>query len=161
MATRRPNDAANGGVDHYVVKNERGSVNQNESCSEQLNEDDVTENEIRPKPASRRDVTSPLSETPSWTENENDIKIYMSRKPLRIDAQILPCPEYRKTKTLMTLQALKEGNTIFDITPPPTTLKNTDTSQKNEILATFLHYLSKRTCIFIWDYSDFFFFRYK
>ena len=77
MATPLPNDAANGGVDHYVIENERDSVNENESCTEQTNEDDVTENEIRQKPESSRDVTSPLSESPSWTENENaTLRIY-------------------------------------------------------------------------------------
>ena len=73
VATRRPTDAENGSVDPCVIENERGNANENESCKERMNEDDVTENEIRPRSTSSRDASSPLSETPSGTENENGV----------------------------------------------------------------------------------------
>ena len=73
VATRWPTDAENGSVDHYIIENERGSANENESCNERMNEDDVTENEIRPRSTSSRDASSLLSETPSGNENENDV----------------------------------------------------------------------------------------
>ena len=52
----------------------------------------------------------------------------------QIEAQILPCPEYRKNKILKKTLALEEGDTIFDLTPTPTSQKNTDTSQKIELI---------------------------
>ena len=41
--------------------------------------------------------------------------------------QKLQCPEYWKMKMFKTILALEEGNIIFDLTPPPTSLKYTDT----------------------------------
>ena len=55
----------------------------------------------------------------------------------QIEAQILPCPEYRKKNTLKKTLALEEGDTIFDLTPTPTLLMNTDTSQKLELAVPF------------------------
>ena len=52
----------------------------------------------------------------------------------QIEAQILSCPEYRKKNTLNKTLALEKGDTIFDLTPTPTSLKNTDTSQKLELI---------------------------
>ena len=59
-----PNDAACGEVDDYVTEDERSS---------ERNEIDVTENEIRTRPASSRDVTSPLIELPDTAQDENDV----------------------------------------------------------------------------------------
>ena len=72
-ATRLPQDAANGEVDYYVTENESSSVNESERSSERMNDNDVNENEVRPRSASNRDASSPPSETPSGTENENDV----------------------------------------------------------------------------------------
>ena len=44
VATRRPTDAEDSSVDHYVIVNERSSASGNESCSERTTEDDITEN---------------------------------------------------------------------------------------------------------------------
>ena len=71
-ATRLPNDAASGEVDYYVNEGERSSTSDDE-CSSGKNENDVIENEIRPRPTIIRDASSPLSETPSGTENEIDV----------------------------------------------------------------------------------------
>ena len=38
-----------------------------------MNENDVNENEIRPRPASSRDASSPPHESTTGTENENDV----------------------------------------------------------------------------------------
>ena len=51
-ATRLSNDAASRGVDYYVTKDDRCSTKERERSSESTNENDVTENEIRPRPAS-------------------------------------------------------------------------------------------------------------
>ena len=56
----------------------------------------------------------------------------------QIEAQILPCPEYREKKPLKKTLALGEGDTIFDLSPTPTSLKNTDTSRELELLVPFL-----------------------
>ena len=71
--TPLPKDATNGGVDHYVNEDDGCSTNDDERSSNDRNRSDVTENEIRPRPASSRDATSPLNESPSGTENENDV----------------------------------------------------------------------------------------
>ena len=73
VATRRPTDTEDGSVDHYVIENERSSASENESCTERINEDDVTENEIWPRKKNSSDESSPLSETPNETENKNDV----------------------------------------------------------------------------------------
>ena len=52
----------------------------------------------------------------------------------QIEAQIIPCPEHRKKETLNKTLALEEGDTIFDLTPTTTSPKNTDTSQKLELI---------------------------
>ena len=72
-ATRLPQDAANGEVDYYVTENESSSVNESERSSEGMNDNDVKENEIQPRSANNRDASSPPSESPSGTENENDV----------------------------------------------------------------------------------------
>ena len=70
--TRLSNDAASGEVDYYVNEDERSSTNDDERSSGK-NENDVTENEIRPRSASSRNASSLLNESPSWTENGNDV----------------------------------------------------------------------------------------
>ena len=63
--------------------------------------------------------------------------IYKMQEMFQTEAQILPCPEYRKKKTLKKTLALEEGDIIFDLTPNPTSLMNTDTSQKLELPVPF------------------------
>ena len=67
-----PNNAASGRVDNYVTQDECSSAHEDESSSKR-NECDVTENEIRPTPATSRDMASSLNEPPSTTENEKDV----------------------------------------------------------------------------------------
>ena len=50
-------------------------------------------------------------------------------------AQILPCIEYQKN--LKKILAPEKENIIFDLTPPPMSLKNTYTSQENELWSLF------------------------
>ena len=73
VATRRPTDTEDSSADHYVIENERSSANENESCSERINEDDVTENEIWPTKKNNSDESSPLNETPYENDNQNDV----------------------------------------------------------------------------------------
>ena len=73
MATRRPTDAEDSSVDHYVIEDERSSASENESWNERTNEDDVNKNKIRTQSRNNRDVSSPLDETTNGTENENDV----------------------------------------------------------------------------------------
>ena len=73
VATRRPTDAEDGSVENYVIENERGSASETESHSERSNEDDVNENETRMQSRKSRYVSSPLDETTSSTQNENDV----------------------------------------------------------------------------------------
>ena len=72
-AIRLLNDAVSGEVDYYVTEDERSNTNNDECRSSEKNENDVIDNEIRPRPASSRDALSPLNESPSGTENENDV----------------------------------------------------------------------------------------
>ena len=138
VATRRPTDAEDGSLDHYVIENERGSASETESRSERPNEDDVTENETRTQSRNTRDVSSPLGEKTNGTLNENDVtNDLQDAKMFQTEAQILPCPEYRKKKTLKKTLALEEGDITFDLTPTPTLLMNTDTSQKLELSVPF------------------------
>ena len=60
-ATRLPNNAASGEVDDYVTLDEYSSAHEDESSSERK-ESDVTENEIKPRPANSQDKTSQLAE---------------------------------------------------------------------------------------------------
>ena len=100
-ATRLVTDATTSEADDYVIENESSSVNESERSSERTNENDVSDNETRPRPASSRDASSPLNESPSGTENENDVtNEKMAMKMFQKGAQILPCPEYRKKKIL-------------------------------------------------------------
>ena len=55
--------------------------------------------------------------------------ILEARKLLQMEARILPCPDNRKIKKLKKIPAQEEGNIIFDLTPTPIFLMNTDTSQ--------------------------------
>ena len=71
-ATRLSNDAASGELDYYVNGDERSSMNDDERSSGK-NENDVTENEIRPRSVSSRRESSPLNETPRGTEIQNDV----------------------------------------------------------------------------------------
>ena len=73
VATRPPQGATNGEADYYVTEDESSSTNNDESSSSKKNENDVIENEIRPRPAISRDAPSPLSETPRGTEKQNDV----------------------------------------------------------------------------------------
>ena len=73
VATRRPTDTEDGSADHYVIENERSNASENESCSERINEDDVTENEIWPTKKNNSDESSPLNETPYENDNQNDV----------------------------------------------------------------------------------------
>ena len=84
MATRLPNDDTSGGVYQYVIKIDRSSVNGIKSCSEKRNEDDVTENEIRPRQSSSCNAASPLNESPSEKENEYDVTVELD------DEEIVP-----------------------------------------------------------------------
>ena len=124
-AMRRLQDATNGEVDYYVTEDESSSTNNDECSSSEKNENDVIENEIRPRPAISRDASSPLSETPRGTENENDVTNDLESTEIASNGG----PEYRKMKEMRKILALEEGNIIFDLTPPPTLLMNTDTSQ--------------------------------
>ena len=84
-------------------------------------------------------MASPWDEKTNSTQNENDVtKDLQDAGNVSIEAQILPCPEYRKKKILKKTLALEEGNITFDLTLPPTLLMNTDTSQKLELLVPFL-----------------------
>ena len=71
--TRLVTDATTSEVDDYVIENESSSVNDSERSSERTNENDFSDNEIRRRPASSRDASSPLNESPSGTENENHV----------------------------------------------------------------------------------------
>ena len=54
---------------------------------------------------------------------------------------ILSCPKYYKvkmTECLLKMKALGEEDTTFALTPPPTTLKNTDTCQNIKLRSPFL-----------------------
>ena len=53
--------------------------------------------------------------------------IKKAQKLLQMEAQILPCPEYRKMKEMRKTIALEEGDLIFDLIPTPTFLMKTDT----------------------------------
>ena len=55
-ATRLPNDAASSELEYHVTEDERSSAHEEERSSEK--------NESRPRPVSRRDLTSPLNEPP-------------------------------------------------------------------------------------------------
>ena len=72
-ATRLPQDDANGEVDCYVTENESSSVYESERSNDRMNENDVRDNEARPRPASSREASSSPSESPSGTKNENDV----------------------------------------------------------------------------------------
>ena len=131
-ATRLPNEAASGGVDYYVTEDERCSeVEDEQRSSEQADKSDVTENEIRPRPANRRDPTSPLNESPSGTENENDVSNDLDNTKIASNrgADITVPGKSEKKEKLKQRLALEEGNIIIDLTPIPTFLMNTDTSQ--------------------------------
>ena len=65
--TRVVHDATTSGADDYVTENE------SERSSERRNDNDVSENEIRPRSATSRDASSPLHESPSGTENGSDV----------------------------------------------------------------------------------------
>ena len=96
------------------------------------------------------------------------LMISKMQEMFQTEAQILPCPEYRKKKTLKKTLALEEGDITFDLTPTPTLLMKTDTSQKCELpvlfsllsvhediyfsLGTFLTYLLLE--IFIYNKGD-------
>ena len=129
-ATRLPQDAANGEVDYYVTENESSSVNESERSSERMNDNDVNENEVRPRSASNRDASSPLGETPRGTENQNDVTNDLENAEFASERGVdITVPGISKMEKMKQILALEEGNIIFDLTPPPTSLMNTDTSQ--------------------------------
>ena len=139
VAARRPTDTEDVSVENYVIENERGSANENEGHRERSNEDASTR--------MKRERNRVIAET--WRHHGMkslivhkmkimSLMIYKMQEMFQIEAQILPCPEYRKKKILKKTLALEEGNIIFDLTLPPTLLMNTDTSQKLELLVPFL-----------------------
>ena len=65
------------------------------------------------------------------------LMIYKVQEIFQTEAQILPCREYRKKKTLKKTLALEEGDVTFDLTPTPILLMNTDTSQEFELPVPF------------------------
>ena len=65
---------------------------------------------------------------------KTSLMIYKKRKLLQTQAQILPCPEHQKKKKLKEILILDGENTNFDLIPTPTFLKNTDFSQKFELV---------------------------
>ena len=127
-ATRLANDAASGGVDYYVTENDSSSTNNHECSSSNKNENDVTENEIRPRPAISRDVSSPLNETPTGTENENDVTNDLeSTETASNGGADITVPGISENEKMKKTLALEEENIISDLTPIPTFLMNTDT----------------------------------
>ena len=151
MATRLPNDDASCGVDYYVIETERSSVNENER------ENDVTENEIRPRSASSRDVASPTNEVTSRTENENNVTNELD------DAEIVP-----NGGADITVPGISESEAIDENTsprgekhnlrpnPPPTIMRNTVISQKIKLLIPFSLFANEDMYI-VWDCSDYIF----
>ena len=85
------------------------------------------------------DEESASNESCSERTTRNDVTEKQMR-PRENKAQILPCPEYQKMEIQMKIRALEEGNTIFDLTLPPTLLMNTDTSQKIKLLVPSLYF---------------------
>ena len=113
-------------MDYYVTEDERSSAHEDDCSSDRI-ENDVTEIEIRLRPASSRDVTTLLNEPFSAAKNENESN----------DEEIVPkggaditVPGISKMNVRKCFRALEEGNKIFDLTPPPTSLMATDTGQK-------------------------------
>ena len=119
VATRLPNDDASGGLDYYVIETVRSSVNENERRSEKRSENDVTENEIRPRSASSRDVASQLNELTSTTKNEDNVTNEVE------DAEIVPnggaditVPGKSGNEEIDENRVPEEKNTIFYLTHP-------------------------------------------
>ena len=148
VATRRPTDAESTNTDNDVTDEESAI---NESCSERTTRNYVTENEraaMKVTMSVRQNMTLPRTKYPrertiavtnrpprlkrhsALRMKMTSLMIYKIRKSFQTQAQILPCPEYQKMEIQMKIRALEEGNTIFDLTLPPTLLMNTDTSQK-------------------------------
>ena len=117
-ATRLPNDAASGEVDHYVTEDEHSSAHEEERRSER-NESDVTKNEIRPRPTSSRDVTSPLSEPPSKAHDENDVtnELYDEEIASKGGADVT-VPGISENKKTVENTSPRGGNLIFDLSTP-------------------------------------------
>ena len=138
VATSRPTDAADGSVENYVIENERGSASETESNSDNL----TRMTSMRMKHERSRVIAETCRH--HWMKRllERKMKmtslmIYKIQEMYQTEAQILPCPEYRKKKTLNKTLALEEEDTIFDLTPTPTSLMNTDTSQKLDLPVPF------------------------
>ena len=127
-ATRLPSDAASGRVDYYVTEDERCSANENECRSDERKENDVTENEIRSRPACSREATSPLNESPSGTENENDVFNDLESTEIAsnggADIIVLGISENEKSEDNSSPRG---GKYILRPNPTPTSLMNTDT----------------------------------
>ena len=138
VATRRLTDAEDGSVENYVIENERGSASETESHSKRSNEDDTARmkherSRVIAKTCRHYGMKRLIVRKMKMTS----LMIYKKQEMFQIEAQILPCPEYLKKKTLKKTLALEEGATIFDLTPTPTLLMNTDTSQKLELAVPF------------------------
>ena len=84
-------------------------------------------------------MSSPLDETTNSTQNEKDVTNDLqdagnvSNRGADITVPGISEKENSEENTL----ALEEGDTIFDRTPTPTSLMNTDTSQKLELPVPF------------------------
>ena len=87
--------------------------------------------------STRRDVTEEILPDQIMHESDNE-----STPDVKTSSggAILSCPKYYKVKMtegLLKMIALGEEDTTFALTPPPTTLKNTDTSQQIKLRSPF------------------------
>ena len=127
---RLPQDAANGEVDYYVTENESSSVNESERSSERMNDNDVNENEVRPRTASNRDASSPPSESPSGTENENDVTNDLENDEIASKGGVdITVPGISVNERNEENPSPRGGKYNLRPTLTPTLLMNTDTSQ--------------------------------
>ena len=155
VATRWPTDADDSSVDHYVIEIERSSASENELAANELTK--------MTSPRMKHERNRVIAETchHHWMKRLMGLKmkmaslvIYKMQKMFQTEAQILQCPEYRKKITLKKTLALEEGDITFDLTPTPTLLMNTDTSQKFELPVPFPLLSVHEDFFFTWDYSD-------
>ena len=94
------------------------------------NESDVTENKLRPRPASSRDATSPLNESPGGTENENDVTNDLeSPEVVSNGGADITVPGISDNEKTAEILAPEQVNITCDLTPTPTLVINTDISQ--------------------------------
>ena len=130
-AARLRNDAASGEVNYYITEEKESSkANDSERCSEKKNENEDSEDEIKPRPADSRNVTTLLIEPPNLAENENDVTNELN------DAEIdsnrgadITVPGISENGNSEEICWLEEGKTTFDLSQHPTLLKNSGASQ--------------------------------